>query len=320
MVFSPGAVSCSSLPPTSSNVQPGESLAIMGPSGSGKSTLLDVLAFRKTTGKWTQDVRLNGNLLSKRTFIKESGYTTSDDLLPPELTVLEMLRFAAALRLPADYSQPQREARCSDVLDVMRLTPVADRRIGSQLVRGLSTGERKRVNVAIELLPVASVLFLDEPTTGLDSNTGREIIANVVEVGRLRKLACVATIHQPSYTILSQFDMLLLLAKGQLCYFGKVTDAILYFEGLGIPVAGNPAEIYADSLAAQADRLIEVWQTSPESTMLQKKVEAIHSGQGSINEVVKRVDDNPGFWEKIGFYHQARFYIQLWILFKRQGW
>ena len=93
--------------------QPGETLAIMGPSGAGKSTLLDVLAFRKTTGKWTQDVRLNGALLQKRTFVKESGYVTSDDLLPPELTVREMLRFAAALRLPKDYSAAQREARVS---------------------------------------------------------------------------------------------------------------------------------------------------------------------------------------------------------------
>jgi ATP-binding cassette subfamily G (WHITE) protein 2 len=98
----------------------------------------------------------------------------------------------------------------------MRLVYCKDRRIGGALQRGLSTGERKRLNVAMELLPVASVLFLDEPTTGLDSNTGREIIANVVEVTRLRKLACVATIHQPSYTILSQFDYLLALAKGKI--------------------------------------------------------------------------------------------------------
>ena len=72
----------------------------------------------------------------------------------------------------------------------MRLNAVEHNRIGSALVRGLSTGERKRVNVAVELLPVASVLFLDEPTTGLDSNTGRGIIENVIEVVRLRKLSC----------------------------------------------------------------------------------------------------------------------------------
>lgn len=107
----------------------------MGPSGAGKSTLLDVLAFRKTTGKWTQvretlkpdydsrtnptdsltqDVRLNGALLTRNTFIKEAGYVTSDDLLPPELTCIEMLRFAAQLRLPKDWSAEAREARVRD--------------------------------------------------------------------------------------------------------------------------------------------------------------------------------------------------------------
>lgn len=112
--------------------------------------------------------------------------------------------------------------------------------------------------------------------------------------------------------------MILMLAKGQLCFFGKVTDAILYFENLGIPVAGNPAEIYADALAAQPDRLIECWRTAPEATILQKKVEAVHSGQGSINEVVQRADEEPSFWERMGFYHQSHFYTQVWQLLKRQ--
>ena len=83
----------------------------MGPSGAGKSTLLDILAFRKTTGKWTTDIRLNGALLSKQTFVEESGYVTSDDLLTPELTCREMLRFGAKLRLPADWSESARDQR-----------------------------------------------------------------------------------------------------------------------------------------------------------------------------------------------------------------
>jgi ABC-type multidrug transport system ATPase subunit len=86
----------------------------MGPSGAGKSTLLDILAFRKTTGKWTTDIRLNGAILTARTFVKQSGYVTSDDLLTAEYTCYEMLQFGAALRLPKDWSQPARDARVSD--------------------------------------------------------------------------------------------------------------------------------------------------------------------------------------------------------------
>ncbi|KAI9008474.1 hypothetical protein DFJ74DRAFT_772890 [Hyaloraphidium curvatum] len=291
-----------------------KALAIMGPSGAGKSTLLDVLAFRKTIGKWTQDVRLNGAQLQKRTFMKSSGYVTSDDLLPPELTVREMLRFGANLRLPGGWSYAQHEARIDDALEVMRLKHCENRRIGSAIVRGLSTGERKRCYIALELLQGPPVLFLDEPTTGLDSTTGREIVSNIVEVARLRKLACVATIHQPSYTILEQFDHLLLLAKGKLCYFGTVADAVQYFEGLGIQVTGNPAETYSMALAAQSDKLIQAWQDSA----LVAKVDAIHAGQGSVAELAGRGDAQPGFWERAGFYQVAGFHVQLWELVKRQ--
>ncbi|KXS20280.1 P-loop containing nucleoside triphosphate hydrolase protein [Gonapodya prolifera JEL478] len=292
-------------------VKPGEALAIMGPSGAGKSTLLDILSYRKTTGRYTQDIMLNGERLTQ---------LTSDDLLPPELTVREALEFCAALRLPPDWTHEQKEARIEDVLSVMRLNYVQNNRIGSSLVRGLSTGERKRVNVAVELLPVAAVVFLDEPTTGLDSNTGREIVENCLEVVRMRKLACVATIHQPSYTILRQFDSILLLANGRMCYFGKVADCIGYFENyLGIPVHGNPAEIYAEAQAANPDRLIEAWDKASEKAILDKAIDAIHSGQGSIAHYKPiGTDELPTFWDDLGFYQQASGWVQFRELFKRQ--
>ncbi|KXS21193.1 hypothetical protein M427DRAFT_51455 [Gonapodya prolifera JEL478] len=300
--------------------KPGESLAIMGPSGAGKSTLLDILSYRKSTGRFTQDVMLNGERLTQRSFVKHNGYVTSDDLLPPELTVREALEFCAALRLPKEWNQEQRNARIDDVLSVMRLSYVENNKIGSALVRGLSTGERKRVNVAVELLPVAAVVFLDEPTTGLDSNTGREIIENCIEVVKMRKLSCVATIHQPSYTILRQFDWLLLLANGRMCYFGRTADAISYFENyLGIPVHGNPAEIYADAQAANPDKLIEAWEKSTEKEILDKAIIAIHSGEGSIkNYKPIGTDEESGFWEKLGFFQQAPGLVQIKQLLLRQ--
>ncbi|TPX32917.1 hypothetical protein SmJEL517_g04083 [Synchytrium microbalum] len=300
-------------------VKPGESLAIMGPSGAGKSTLLDVISFRKTTGEWTNDVRLNGAPLTRREFIQNNGYVTSDDLLPPELTTREALEFCAALRLPESWTAEERRARVDDVLTLMQLNYVEHNKIGSALVRGLSTGERKRVNVAVEMLPVASVLFLDEPTTGLDSATGRAIIENVNEVVRLRKLACIATIHQPSYTVLSQFDNLLLLCPGgKTCYFGRTADAISYFERLGIAISGNPAETYANEQAAQPDFLISSWKASSECAALEKRINDIHSGQGSISNYEAFHLKQATFWESMGFYQLASSRLQFYHLFVRQ--
>ena len=79
---------------------------------------------------------------------------------------------------------------------------------------------------------------------------------------KARQLACVATIHQPSYSILRQFDRLLLLANGETVYFGTVADAIPYFENLNVAVSGNPAEVYAEVLAAQPDEFVAAYAKS----------------------------------------------------------
>jgi hypothetical protein len=103
-----------------------------------------------------------------------------------------------------------------------------------------------------------------------------------------------------------------------MCYYGRTIDAIDFFQSLGIPVAGNPAEVYADALAAQPDRLIEAWEGSAERTMLQKKLEVIHSGAGAINEIITAAQPDRTLAYKVGFYQHAAFRIQFWELLKRQ--
>ncbi|KAJ3310131.1 ATP-binding cassette sub- G member 2 [Blyttiomyces sp. JEL0837] len=252
--------------------KPGESLAIMGPSGAGKSTLLDILAYRKTLGTWDADTHINGAPTSKISFVQSAGYVNSDDLLNEELTTRETLEFYSRLRLPVTVSEAERKARIEYVMDAMKL---------------------HTLNIAIELLPVRSVLFLDEPTTGLDSNTGREIISNILEAGRQRKLAVIATIHQPSYSILEQFDRLLLLADGKVGYFGTVADAIPFFEAQGLAIDGNPAEVYAERLAAYPEETVKYYETSTLNQVNKKKIEEIHSGNGSMMEFgTVHVDNN----------------------------
>jgi hypothetical protein len=155
------------------------------------------------------------------------------------------------------------------------------------------------------------------------------VIQNVLDVVKTRKLACIATIHQPSYTILSQFDRLLLLADGKTCYFGTVKEAIPYFEQFGIHISGNPAEIYADCLAARPLESHAQWEASTEKALLDKKIDDIHGGQGSIVEAMAAKADRGvganvglssggGFGNAMGFYQVAPWYRQFWELFKRQ--
>ncbi|MEA2472395.1 MAG: transport system ATP-binding/permease protein [Thermoleophilaceae bacterium] len=147
------------LQPVSLAVEPGELVVLIGASGAGKSTLLKVLAGVNPPSDG--DVTVNDEPLAAR--LTDVGYVPQDEIVHPELTVREALRYAARLRLPQDTSAEEIDATVERVLAELSLTEHADTKIGS-----LSGGQRKRTGVATELLSRPSLLFLDEPTTGLD--------------------------------------------------------------------------------------------------------------------------------------------------------
>lgn len=153
-------------------VRPGTMLAVMGSSGAGKTTLLNLLAGRMTSSKGAYglgEVYVNGKPRDYTTFKKLSAYVLQDDDMFAELTVEEQLTYAALLRLPADMPRKKKLARVQRVIQELGLTKVKNTMIGNQLVRGVSGGERKRVNIGTELVTDPSLLFLDEPTTGKPS-------------------------------------------------------------------------------------------------------------------------------------------------------
>ena len=171
------------LEPTSLSIAPGEFVAIIGESGAGKTTLLKALAGvnRDRGGQIT----LNGEDLLAR--ITDVGYVPQDDIVHRLLTVREALRYAARLRLPQDSSPEEVDAAVDRVLDELALEEHAETRVGS-----LSGGQRKRAGVAAELLSRPSVLFLDEPTTGLDPGLETQLMELFRELSRGgRALACV---------------------------------------------------------------------------------------------------------------------------------
>ncbi|KAK6231977.1 hypothetical protein SCA6_002050 [Theobroma cacao] len=227
-------------------VNPGEVLALMGPSGSGKTTLLNLLGGRLNQSSVGGSITYNDQPYSK--FLKSRiGFVTQDDVLFPHLTVKETLTYAARLRLPKTLTKQQKEKRAIDVIYELGLERCQDTMIGGSFVRGVSGGERKRVCIGNEIIINPSLLFLDEPTSGLDSTTALRTVQTLQDIAEAGKTV-ITTIHQPSSRLFHKFDKLILLGKGSLLYFGKASEAIVYFSSIGCSplIAMNPAEFLLD--------------------------------------------------------------------------
>ncbi|XP_043701443.1 ABC transporter G family member 22-like [Telopea speciosissima] len=228
------------------SVNPGEVLALMGPSGSGKTTLLSLLGGRLSVPAQGGSITYNDQPYSK-SLKRRIGFVTQDDVLFPHLTVRETLTYAALLRLPKKLTRQQKEERAKNVIYELGLERCQDTMIGGSFVRGVSGGERKRVCIGSEILINPSVLFLDEPTSGLDSTTALRIVQMLHDIAEAGKTV-VTTIHQPSSRLFHKFDKLILLGKGCLLYFGKASEAMVYFSSIGCSplIAMNPAEFLLD--------------------------------------------------------------------------
>lgn len=234
--------------------KPGTMTALMGSSGAGKTTLLDVLAGRKTGGIIEGTITLNGHPKRQKTFARVSGYVEQLDVHSPGSTVREATDFSASLRLDKSVSSSERRVFVEKLLEILELTPIADKVVGTIVGGGLSFEQRKRLTMAVELAANPAIMFLDEPTSGLDSRAALVVIravSNISATGR----SVICTIHQPSYALFSSFDSLLLLKKGgRTVYFGPLghgcstlidhmttTGESLGYELPPLDVGANPA-------------------------------------------------------------------------------
>ncbi|KAL8549582.1 hypothetical protein ACS0TY_008428 [Phlomoides rotata] len=255
----------------SGEAKPGRLLAIMGPSGSGKTTLLNVLAGQIVA---STKLHLSGLLeVNERPFSNKSykfAFVRQEDLFFSQLTVRETLSLAAELQLQDISSVEERDEYVNDLLSKLGLVSCADSRVGDAKVRGISGGEKKRLSVACELIASPSVIFADEPTTGLDAFQAEKVMET------LRKLAqdghtVICSIHQPRGSVYAKFDDIVLLTEGSLVYAGPARDdALAHFSKFGYtcPDHSNPAEFLAD--------LISVDYSSAESVdASQKRIDAL---------------------------------------------
>ncbi|ODV79109.1 uncharacterized protein CANTADRAFT_6284 [Suhomyces tanzawaensis NRRL Y-17324] len=240
---------------------------IMGPSGSGKTTLLNYLSHRlskSSSYKSMGRIYINKvQLITREELSKISAYVTQhDNSLIPNLTVRETLYFQAKLRLPHDEHSriPQ---LVSQLIRQMGLVDCADTLVGSEFVKGISGGEKRRVSIAVQLLGKPKILFLDEPTSGLDSTNALKILNLLSDIALSKKTTIVLTVHQPQQEMFYQFGSVLLLARGgRVVFNGPTKNVSTYLETIGylVPQGINIADFMLDLISNKVDEDQEVSQ------------------------------------------------------------
>lgn len=207
----------------------GKLIGLMGGSGAGKSTLLNVLNGNETPSEGS--VRINEIDIHKQRRKIEGviGYVPQDDLLMDDLTVFQNLYFAAKLCF-SQLSKEELEKLVNKTLSSLGLSETKDLRVGSPLDKTISGGQRKRLNIGLELLREPSVMFVDEPTSGLSSRDSENIMDLLKELSLKGKMIFVV-IHQPSSDIFKMFDKMVILdVGGYQIYYGNPVEAVTYFK------------------------------------------------------------------------------------------
>eukprot|EP01102_Stenamoeba_stenopodia_P011105 TRINITY_DN3398_c0_g1_i1.p1 TRINITY_DN3398_c0_g1~~TRINITY_DN3398_c0_g1_i1.p1 ORF type:complete len:690 (+),score=155.05 TRINITY_DN3398_c0_g1_i1:118-2187(+) len=289
----------------SGSVAPGEFLAILGPSGAGKTSLLHALAGRiplkqgsSQTDGLTGKILVNGVDRSQTPVDQESCFVLQEDIFFGEPTVKQTLRFTARLSMPKDHPTKEKDRRAEDLIELLRLKKCANTCVGSILRRGVSGGEKKRLNIANELMSNATLVLMDEPTSGLDASTALLVVSLLADLARSGKTV-IATLHQPSSAMFHMFDKLLLLADGQTAFLGDAKLAVPYFAKLGFecPEQFNPADYLLnilDEVPSSADggptyrtAILEAYRRN--NRLALKDVEDSDSGDEShsLGEIVK---------------------------------
>jgi ABC-type multidrug transport system ATPase subunit len=228
----------------------GEMLAIMGSSGAGKTTLLNALCqrlIRRRKDKYEGNILANGVNITTINYRDFLGYVTQQDLMMPTMTVRETLEFAGILKISGNREYVNNKIQ--EMIKHLHLEGIPDSVIGSQIHKGISGGERKRVAIGLELLSEPSLLFLDEPTSGLDAYTA-DLIVGLMEKEARKGRNVIATIHQPSRRMFEMFDRLILMCEGKFVYQGLREEAKQYLYSIGYTITDyiNPADFFIDLL------------------------------------------------------------------------
>ncbi|XP_049868321.1 ATP-binding cassette subfamily G member 4-like [Pectinophora gossypiella] len=226
----------------------GELTCILGPSGAGKSSLLNILAGYVSNGV-SGKISVNGHARDMQIFKKLCSYIMQDDLLQPRLTVVESMRIAADLKLGKELGKAEKELIVEEILQTLGLW---DHR--QTMSERLSGGQLKRLSVALELVNNPPIIFLDEPTTGLDVVSIRQLVVLLRLLSRQGR-TIICTIHQPSASLFALFDRVYVVARGMCCYQGAAPLLVPFLSEVGhvCPTTHNPADFVLETLVTDME-------------------------------------------------------------------
>ncbi len=315
------------LHPTSFQERSGDLVGILGGSGVGKTTLLNVLngKLKPQSGK----IVINGYDLhdpkNKEILEGTIGYVPQDDLLLEELTVYKNLEFNARLCF-ADFPDEEIHEIVEQVLLDFDLVEARDLVVGNPLKKILSGGQRKRLNIALELMREPSILFVDEPTSGLSSSDSEKVMY-LLKKQCLKGKLVFANIHQPSSDIYKLFDRMIVMDKGgRIVFFGNPMEAISYFKEEAQYINPDKSECLScgNVKAEQPLRIIESRMVDPfGNSVRRRKISPEDWYQRYKEKVEPRVIDfmklNPSKKEKIpeALFKTPTWFKQLKIFIKR---
>jgi len=249
--------------------------AIMGPSGAGKTTFLSIISGKVDRTGGT--LKVNGVEKELTSLRRVIGFVPQEDVMLRELTVEDNIRHSALMRLPRAWPLEKKLEQVEEIIESLEIGHIRDSVVGDEKRRGISGGQRKRVNIALEMVMKPSLLCLDEPTSGLDSTTSQQVLLSLKEMAGTG-VNVVAVLHQPKYEIFKLFDQVLLLGKGGMTvYHGPADGMTEYFEKRGFPCPEreNPADYYMDVLSGiiphatdpdfDKESLFETWMCAEEN-------------------------------------------------------
>lgn len=297
----------------------GHLVGVMGGSGVGKSTLINLLngKIEPTGGK----ISINGYSIQRASKEGVIGYVPQDDLLFDELTVYENLFFNAKICF-SDFSAERLKNTVSKILEEMDLTEISDLKVGDPLNKSISGGQRKRLNIALELMREPSILFVDEPTSGLSSMDSAKVMMLLKNLARSGKLV-FAIIHQPSSDIFKLMDKLWILDKGGYpVYKGNPVDAVVYFKTLSTQVNAAESECTkcGNVIPEQILEIIEAKEINDNGQITKKrKVSPKEWYEKYVSNIENKKSEKPRITERLppSNFHIPTIFQQFLIFSKR---